>query len=82
MDSLNAGNSYREPWNKDKPVGQKVPVKFKEIWAIRVRLQISNHMRDLALFDLAIASLRVQSSCSRRRSDPCSLRSLTRQGRR
>jgi hypothetical protein len=27
----------REPWNKGKLVGQKAPLKLKEIWAIRVR---------------------------------------------
>lgn len=31
----------RPPWNKDKLVGQKRPFKLKEIWAIRVRLQLS-----------------------------------------
>jgi len=30
----------REPWNKGKLVGQKAPLKVKDIWAIRVRLQI------------------------------------------
>ena len=29
----------REPWNKGKLVGQKAPLKVKDIWAIRVRLQ-------------------------------------------
>ena len=28
------------PWNKGKLVGQKAPLKLKDIWAIRVRLQI------------------------------------------
>ena len=46
----------RQSWNKGKLVGQKAPLKLKEIWAIRVRLQLSNHVRDLALFDLAIDS--------------------------
>ena len=46
----------RESWNKGKLVGQKAPLKLKEIWAIRVRLQLSNRVRDLALFDLAIDS--------------------------
>jgi hypothetical protein len=32
---------HPEPWNKGKPVGQKAPFKLKEIWAIRVRLQLS-----------------------------------------
>ena len=44
------------PWNKGKLVGQKPPLKLKEIWAIRIRLQISNRKRDLALFNLAIDS--------------------------
>src|SRR6478672_7244906 len=30
----------REPWNKGKLVGQKAPLKLKDIWAIRVRLQL------------------------------------------
>ncbi|MDQ1362319.1 MAG: hypothetical protein QG652_179 [Pseudomonadota bacterium] len=44
------------PWNKGKLTGQKPPLKLKEIWAIRVRLQLSNRTRDLALFNLAIDS--------------------------
>jgi hypothetical protein len=35
----------REPWNKGKPVGQKALFKLKEIWAIRVRLQLANRLR-------------------------------------
>jgi hypothetical protein len=46
----------REPWNKAKLVGQKVPLKVKDIWAISVRLQIHGRTRDLALFDLGIDS--------------------------
>jgi len=46
----------RTPWNKGKLIGQKLPLKLKEIWAIRVRLQLSNKKRDLALFNLAIDS--------------------------
>jgi len=46
----------REPWNKGKLVGQKAPLKLKEIWAIRVRLQLAGRHRDLALFNLAIDS--------------------------
>src|SRR5208283_147408 len=44
------------PWNKGKLVGQKAPFKLKEIWAIRVRLQLFHRARDLALFDLGIDS--------------------------
>ena len=32
----------REPWNKGKLVGQKAPLKLKEIWSIRIRLQLNN----------------------------------------
>lgn len=46
----------KRPWNKGKLVGQKLPLKLKEIWAIRVRLQLADNMRDLALFNLAIDS--------------------------
>jgi len=45
-----------EPWNKGKLVGQKSPLKLKEIWAVRIRLQIAGRIRELALFDLAIDS--------------------------
>src|SRR3979411_237014 len=44
------------PWNKAKLFGQKAPLKLKDIWAIRVRLQIANRARELALFNLAIDS--------------------------
>ena len=29
---------FREPWNKGKLVGQKPPLKPKDIWAIRLRI--------------------------------------------
>jgi len=44
------------PWNRDRLFGQKPPLKPKEIWAIRVRLQLGHRSRDLALFNLAIDS--------------------------
>ena len=47
---------HQVPWNKGKIVGQKAPLKLREIWAIRVRLQLRNNLRDLALFNLAIDS--------------------------
>jgi hypothetical protein len=37
-------------------VGQTAPLRLKDIWVIRVRLQIAEETRDLALFDLAIDS--------------------------
>ncbi len=49
-------SSRRDPWNKGKLVGQKSPLKLKEIWAIRVRLELADRKRELALFNLAIDS--------------------------
>jgi integrase len=37
-------------------IGPKPPLKAKEIWSIRVRLQVANRIRDLALFNLALDS--------------------------
>jgi len=100
METTEIVGARRAPWNKGKLVGQKAPLKLKEIWAIRVRLQLADRRRELALFNLAIDSklracdlvkLRVrdvchgqiaasrhpgQSSCSKRPSSRCSLKSL------
>ena len=46
----------REAWNKGKLVGQKPPLKPKDIWAIRIYLQNTHAVRDLAMFNLAIDS--------------------------
>ena len=50
------GDHSRTPWNKGRLIGQKRPLRPKEVWAIRVRLQIERHKRDLAMFNLAIDS--------------------------
>jgi len=51
------GNAARhEPWNKGKILGQKAPFKLKDIWALRVRLQMDSRVRELALFNLGIDS--------------------------
>lgn len=50
------GNHKTQSWNKGKLVGQKAPLKLKEIWAIRIRLELSKCNRDLALFNLALDS--------------------------
>ena len=44
------------PWNRNKLVGQKLPLKLKEIWATRIRLELALKTRYLALFNLAIDS--------------------------
>ena len=46
----------REPWNKGKVVGQKAPLKLKDIWSIRIRLELGERRRELALFNPAIDS--------------------------
>ena len=44
----------REPWNKGRLIGQKRPLKPKDVWTIQVRLQMERRRRDLAMFNLAI----------------------------
>ncbi|WP_395303276.1 hypothetical protein [Pectobacterium polonicum] len=44
------------PWNRGRLVGQKALLKLKEIWAIRIRFQLAEKVRDMALFNLAIDS--------------------------
>jgi len=39
-----------------KPTGAKLALKPFRVWGIRVRLQVSCRIRDLALFDLALDS--------------------------
>jgi integrase len=46
----------RHPWNKGILVGQKRPLQPKNVWSIRVRLEMSGATRELALFNLAIDS--------------------------
>jgi len=44
------------PWNRGKLIGPKPPLKVKEIWSIRVGLQVANCIRDLTPFTLALDS--------------------------
>jgi hypothetical protein len=37
-------------------IGQKRPLKPKDVWTIRVRLQLEGRKRDLAMFNLAVDS--------------------------
>lgn len=46
----------QSPWNKGRLIGQKPPLKLQEVWSIRIRLEIAQKLRDLALFNLAIDS--------------------------
>jgi integrase len=56
MNHLIETRSRVGPWNKGKLVGQKAPLRLKDIWAIRMRLQLGSRIRELALFNLAIDS--------------------------
>ena len=56
MDASASRMRNRDPWNKGRLIGQNLPLKLKEIWAIRIRFQSAEHLRDLALFNLAIDS--------------------------
>jgi integrase len=47
---------HRSPWNKGKLVGQTASLRLKDIWAIRIRLQLAERNRELALFNLAVDS--------------------------
>ena len=72
MEATENPPSVRPPWNKGKIVGQKMPFKLKEIWAIRVRLQLAVRRRELALFNLVIDSkLRACDLVSLRVRDVC-----------
>ncbi len=46
----------RPAWNKGRIVGQKRPLAPKHVWSIRVRLEMADNKRDLALFNMAIDS--------------------------
>ena len=48
--------THRTAWNRGRLLGQKPPLKPKELWSIRIRLQLANRTRDLALFNLALDS--------------------------
>lgn len=48
--------THHVAWNKGRLLGQKPPLKPKEIWSIRIRLQLASRLRDLALFNLALDS--------------------------
>lgn len=60
-------SQHREAWNKGKLVGQKPPVKLKDIWAIRIYLQNAHQVRDMAIFNLAA----VGSACLKARCWYC-----------
>ena len=56
METIDSASTRRAPWNKGKLAGQKAPLRQREIWAIRIRLQLAERTRELALFNLAVDS--------------------------
>ena len=54
--NLPAIRARRPAWNKGRIVGQKRSLKPKHVWAIRVRLELVENHRELALFNLEIDS--------------------------
>ena len=56
LDSNQPSVARRDPWNKGRLIGQKRPLKPRDVWSIRVRLQVERRARNLALFNLAIDS--------------------------
>jgi hypothetical protein len=47
MHLLTHDSSGNKSWNKGRLTGQKPPLKLKEIWAIRIRLQMKGRIRDV-----------------------------------
>lgn len=54
IETLPALRLTHAPWNKGRIVGQKRPLLPKHVWSIRVRLEMADNKRDLALFNMAI----------------------------
>jgi hypothetical protein len=57
----------REPCNKGKLVGQKASFKLKEVWAIRMWLQLEHRTKKLALLDLGLDSKLLSCNLVKRR---------------
>ena len=56
MSEFDPGSQSRRPWNAERRVGAKRPLKPRQVWAIRFFLDQHGRLRDRALFDLAIDS--------------------------
>lgn len=56
QNALFTSPSKHEPWNKGKLTGAKPPLRPKNVWSIRSKLQAEEKMRDFAMFNLAIDS--------------------------
>lgn len=66
-------STAKQPWNKGRRTGQKRPLLPKQVWSLRVRLELQKSHRELALFNLAIDSkLRASDLVRIRTTDICS----------
>jgi len=54
--SKKPGSPCKTPWNKGKLIGSKPPMRTKDVWSIRTKLQVEKRIRDLAMFNLAIVT--------------------------
>ncbi|QFU77177.1 integrase [Halioglobus maricola] len=54
--AINESTSKRTAWNRGLIIGQKRPLKLRDIWEIRIRLKIARSTRNLAMFNLALDS--------------------------
>ena len=55
----------KAPWNKGKMIGSKPPLRIKNVWSIRTKLQVDGRLRDLAMFNW-----RSTASCGAATSSP------------
>jgi hypothetical protein len=67
MEVFNPVTAQKTPWNKGKLVGQKPPLRLKEIWAIRIRLQLAKRAREpvAAWINLITSFASTAKACSR-----------------
>lgn len=71
MESENVVAVHRVPCNKGKLTGPKPPLKLREIWAIRMRLQMASNVREFAMFNRAIDSKLRACDLTRLRGGGC-----------
>jgi hypothetical protein len=52
-------HTHREAWNKRKLLGQKAPLKPRDIWAIRIHLQNAHAVRNVTHGNQVLSSAMV-----------------------
>jgi integrase len=50
-------NNFETITTGAKRIGQRRPLRLEQVWAIRVRLELSGNIKELALFNMAIDSM-------------------------